>query len=246
MRFLIIILCLLSERFITHELQISRKHWLDRYSQLIKKYFPQQIINSSNLGLYLSVLLSLLFIAGLFALTTQSVTGFVFSAIFEFVVFYWCLGEHNLFFMNANTTMALAPKEYILAINQECIAIILWFFVFGPAGAILYRVTLYFSQIQDHEPRILNIRQIIDWLPSRITSIIFLIVGKFQPGMMHFIHHLRSKSIDNTTLLLSTAKDALDIKDLDKTPLPKLEELFTHSCLVVLFVIAIYMIGRLL
>lgn len=246
MRFLIIIFCLCSERFLTHHLQTKRKLWLEHYSQVLKKYFPQQIINFSTMGLYLSVLTSLLLVAAMFSWLEHSETGFVLAAIFNFVIFYLCLGEHNLFFMNANTNTALGPKDYILAINQECIAIILWFFILGPVGAILYRVTLYFAQIQDHEAKILTSKEILDWLPSRITSLVFLIVGQFQPGIQHFIKNVSHSEMDNQTLVLTTAKDAMASKDLDKTPLPKLEELFVHSCLVILFVLAIFMIGHLL
>lgn len=246
MRFLIIVFCLLSEKFIPHHLQKLRTTWLEHYSQLLKKHLPAKILDSSNISLYLAVVVSLVLIANLFSLGHYAGFNLIFKPIFDFLVFYLCLGEHNLFFMNANSKNFLKPQDYILAINQEFIAIILWFFIFGPAGALIYRVTIYFSEIQEHAIKIKDTKELIDWLPSRISAFLFLMVGHFQPGISSYLKNVITGPAENSNFLLGIAEDALSTKDLDKTPVAKLEELFTHSCLLLIFILAIYMIGRLL
>ena len=246
MRFLIIVLCLLSERFMTHHLQKLRETWLTHYAEFLKKHLPTAMLNSSNISVYLSITISSLIICGIFSLGSEIGLNFVLKTCFEFFVFYLCLGKHNLFFMNSNINHPLGPKEYILAINQDFIAIILWFFIFGPAGAILYRVTIEFTKLQEHEKRILDIKELLDWIPTRITSFIFLMVGQFQPGINFYLKNFMMPPVKNSVFLLNTAESALATKNLDNLTTPKLEELFSHSCLMLIFSLAIYMIGRLL
>jgi AmpE protein len=230
----------------THHLQKLRDNWLTNYAQFLKKHLPTSILNSSNLSIYISMLSSLILMAAFFSLTSETGLNLILQACFEFFVFYLCLGKHNLFFMNTNISQPIGAKEYILSINQDFIAIILWFFIFGPAGAILYRVTLEFSKIQEHEKTISQIKDVLDWVPTRLTSLIFLMVGQFEPGIRFYLKNFMLPPIQNSVFLLNTAEKALAAKNLDSLTAPKLEELFSHSCLMLIFTLAIYMIGRLL
>lgn len=244
MRFLIMIICLLSERYIPHTLQKTRRLWLERYIDFLRKIIPENIVNASRLTVYFVTLSSLLIVCGIMALFKHSTILFPISFAFEFIVFYICLGEHNLFYMNTNTNDNLSIKDYIYAINQEVMAIILWFFLLGPSGAILYRVTLEFAKINSYDRLTVSLCQLLDWLPTRISAMLFLLVGQFQPGFKIFIQQFNSKPENNHHFLVTIAEQALDESKLDNTQISKLENLFCHACLLLLFIMAIFMIGK--
>ena len=244
MRFLIIILCLLSDRYMIHHMQKIRKTWLDAYIEFIKNLSPQTLISAHPLGIYLLVVTSLSILSLILSATQSLGLLFVLYFAFEFIVFYLCLGEHNLFYFNTNQEDHLNKKDYIIAINQEIFAIIIWFILLGPLGAILYRVTLSFAKRPGVDNQIILFKDILDWLPTRITSCLFLLVGQFQPGFSEYIQHLLSKPEYNETLLVSMAEQALNCKTLDKVQISRLEGLYTHACLLLLFIIAIFMIGK--
>lgn len=244
MRFLIMIICLLSERYIPHTLQKTRKLWLEQYIDFLRKIIPENIVNASRLTIYFSTLFSLLIVCGLMGFLKNSTILFPINFVFEFVVFYLCLGEHNLFFMNTNSNEHLSIKDYIYAINQEVMAIILWFFLLGPSGAILYRVTLEFAKINSFDKLTVSLCQLLDWLPTRISAMLFLLVGQFHPGFKTYIKQFNSKPENNHQFLVTIAEQALHESTLDNIQISKLENLFCHACLLLLFMMAVFMIGK--
>lgn len=246
MRFLIIILCLLSDRYMIHHMQKIRKTWLEKYIEFIKNLTPPTLVSVYPFGIYLVVLSSLLILSFILSASKSIGILFILYFIFEFAVFYFCLGEHNLFYFNTNQEDRLNKKDYIIAMNQEIFAVILWFFLFGPVGAILYRVTLNFSKLPGVDKHIIQLKEILDWVPTRLTSLIFLLVGQFQPGFSEYIQHILSKPEYNDTLLISMAEHTLGCKSFDKVQVSRLEGLYTHACLLLLFILAIFMIGKVL
>jgi AmpE protein len=244
MRFLIIVVCLLSERFLIHNFHHYRQIWLNIYFDKIKRYVPPPVLFQKTITPYFVTLLSLIFFTLIVTLITKNGLLFILYFIFESIVFYFCLGEHNLFYTNTAQETKLNSKQYIQAINHEYFAVILWFFFFGPMGAILYRVTHYFSKLQPQESQISFILNILDWIPVRLSAFFFLLVGQFQPGFSHLIQKISSKPDYNHQLLNDCAKYALG-HDKEHDPIT-LETLFTHSCILLNFLLAILMIGKIL
>jgi AmpE protein len=247
MRFLIIVLSLLSEKYLTHQFQRLRKTVLEEYLSLLKKYLPESVMTShplSPFGIAISILVA-------FTILFQSIShhshglGHVFNFIFEFCIFYLCLGEHNLFYVNSNQKMILSSDEYIIAMNREVFAPIIWFFTFGSIGVIVYRVADFFSK-SSQNPNLLNLMQVLDWVPSRITSILFLMVGQFQPGFSELLKQLTKSPENNETILINSAKHAINLSSKKELNLIDLENLFMHSCILLNFILAVYVIGKIL
>jgi AmpE protein len=246
MRFLIIVACLLSDKFIPHQLQTLRKSWLGYFTNTIRKLTPPTVLNASPLNLYGIVLGSLILVCSSFYSLKSISILFMLNFLFELSVFYLCLGEHNLFYMNSNTSEHLSIPDYIYAINQEVVAVSLWFFIFGPVGALIYRVTLEFAKIQTFEKTIVQLCQILDWLPTRITALLFLMVGQFHPGFTSYIKLFCKKPGQNYQVLATMAEYALQEKTLDNIEVARLEGLYSHACLLLLFLMAVFMIGKII
>ena len=244
MRFLIIILCLLSEKYLTHQFFTFRKKWSDVYAQLIEKYVPAHVLNSSpwiKYGIYMG---SLTLLCIIFSLFGHQGLGLVINFFFELAVFYICLGEHNLFYINANEKKLLDDNQFILAMNQEFYAIILWFYILGPFGALFYRVTLYFNQQATPLPTLVKVKAFLDWLPVRLSALLFLLIGDFQPGFYELCKKFLQNPLENDQLLIQTARHALSVDEKENIDMMKLQNLFNHSCLILLFLLAIFVIGH--
>ncbi len=244
MRFLIIIFCLLSEKYLTHQFFTFRKKWSDVYAQLIEKHVPINILNANpwmRYSIYLGFLTLLCVIFGLFG---HHGIGLVINFFFELSVFYICLGEHNLFYVNANEKKLLDDNQFIIAMNQEFYAIILWFYILGPFGALFYRVTLYFNQQAHTLPLLVKIKAFLDWLPVRLSALLFLLIGDFQPGFTELCKKFLQNPLENNELLIQTARHALSVKEQENINMMKLQNLFNHSCLILLFLLAIFVIGH--
>lgn len=88
----------------------------------------------------------------------------------------------------------LTIEQGIVSSHRHVFAPLLWFVVFGPAGAVLYRLSLGMSQqwTVAGEPHGESERfgsfaqqafQAIDWLPARLTAVTFAIVGDFEDAI---------------------------------------------------------------
>lgn len=87
----------------------------------------------------------------------------------------------------------LAIEQALVASHRHVFAPLLWFFLLGPAGALLYRLSLFFHQRwgtrSDEEfSRFGEFSRrafaLIDWLPLRVSASAFAIVGDFEDAIL--------------------------------------------------------------
>jgi AmpE protein len=96
-------------------------------------------------------------------------------------------------------------------------AVILWFAVFGAAGAILYvlvremnsKLSSDNEQVANQVKRLLSI---VDWVPVRITALGFLLVGHFSRAFPTWLGYLPDPAVQAKTLLLDVSKKAEEIE----------------------------------
>jgi AmpE protein len=246
MRFIIIILCLLSEKYMTHQFFTFRRKWSDLYGYAIDTYIPSKVLNASPIMRYAIYLGSLTLLCIILSMIGHQGLGLILNFIFELSVFYICLGEHNLFFVNANEKKLLSDNEFILAMNQEFYAVILWFFILGPFGALLYRVTVYFNQKKSPLMILVKLKAFLDWIPVRMSSLLLLLVGQFQPGFSVLVNNMNSNPLENDQLLIRIARLAMNAEKDEALEMMKLQNLFNHSCLLMIFILAIFVIGTII
>lgn len=100
-------------------------------------------------------------------------------------------------------------------------AVILWFAAFGAAGAILYVLVreLESKLSQQESPASVQIKRIlnlIDWIPVRITSFGFLVIGHFSRAFPTWLGYLPDPATSAKTVLLDVSKKAEEIEPDDK------------------------------
>jgi adenosylcobinamide-phosphate synthase len=100
--------------------------------------------------------------------------------------------------LNATEIARLAIEQGIVATHRHVFAPLLWFVVLGPAGAVLYRLSLCVMQCwgatapPDADKSVVaspfarfaqQAFQVLDWLPARLTAATFAIVGDFEDAI---------------------------------------------------------------
>ncbi|MEX3612169.1 MAG: CobD/CbiB family protein [Burkholderia sp.] len=107
----------------------------------------------------------------------------------------------------------------VVASHRHVFGVFFWFVLpFGPAGAVLYRITEYLSRswslpTDDRTEAFLNFAQraffVIDWIPSRLTALGFAIVGNFEDAIYAWRNHTRQWPDSNDGVLLASGSGAL-------------------------------------
>ena len=100
-------------------------------------------------------------------------------------------------------------------------AVIFWFVVLGAPGAIMYAVirSLFDDTLQNENSRLYNRSHVLadmlfwlNWLPARITSFGFLIIGNFSKSAGCFIKYALDFKTPNIKVVTSTALAAEQIE----------------------------------
>ncbi len=121
--------------------------------------------------------------------------------------------------------------EYsVLCAHRHVFGVLFWFsllaaFGFGPAGAVLYRLSEFVARYWQHtskahyQPVSEALKQtagdvwtVIDWVPSRITALSFAVVGSFEDAIDCWRNYELRYAGDNDGLLLAATSGAVNIR----------------------------------
>lgn len=120
--------------------------------------------------------------------------------------------------------------EYsVLSAHRHVFGVLAWFsvlaaFGFGPAGAVLYRLSEFVARYWQHKSKTHHqpvseaLQQtatdawaIIDWIPARITAISFAVVGSFEDAIDGWRNYEPRSEWDNDGVLLAATAGAVNI-----------------------------------
>ena len=121
--------------------------------------------------------------------------------------------------------------EYsVLAAHRHVFGVLGWFsvlaaFGFGPAGAVLYRMSEFAwrhwhhaDRSTDHpiSPALLSVASrswaFIDWLPSRVTALGFAVVGSFEEAIDCWRNYAQRFPNDNDGVILAATSGAVNVR----------------------------------
>lgn len=215
MSLIAIIVGLLLERYYEGVQAIKHHGWFDKYGLWLAGLFKDKPILDGSPGLII-VLAPVVLIVGFVqdALNRESsVLGFLFAV----VVLIYCLGPENLRsqvtgYINSRNnddaegvrTLAgrisgqappdelqemdrLVVASILTQVNDRILTVVFWFFVLGPVGAVIYRLTHLLVRDAARDGGLgegitdaaLRLRGILDWLPARVTAWGYALMGDF-------------------------------------------------------------------
>ncbi|MDP3620929.1 MAG: CobD/CbiB family protein [Polynucleobacter sp.] len=115
--------------------------------------------------------------------------------------------------------ISLALEKAIIGAHRHVLGVLFWFLVpIGPAGVVLYRfadtASQRWTQMGDFHlsQAARHFFYILDWIPSRITAVVFAIVGNFE-GAMYAWRYLTQKWSDSlSAVILAAGSGALGVR----------------------------------
>jgi adenosylcobinamide-phosphate synthase len=123
--------------------------------------------------------------------------------------------------LSSNEIARLAIEEALIASHRHVFAPLFWFTLFGPAGALLYRLARHFSDAWSRGDRrdfgdfgIFAGRAfaVLDWPPVRLTAASFAVVGDFEDAVYCWRSQADRWSDKASGILLATGAGALGVR----------------------------------
>lgn len=242
MKFIVIVLCLLSERYLVHALSLNRFSWFKDYSdRLLKQTDNTSFLSSAWLKLLTLVLPIVLLTWLVLCLLGNVLFGFI-GLFLNVGIFYYCLGPKNPFYPSTDKKgkKQADAADYFAEVNGQLFAVIFWYIFTGPLGIIVYRLVSLSQSLKAVAGQARTLTDILDWLPARLTALLYMLVGNFQRGLVHLMSQLLSPPVKNNQLLESCGLASAANKDGEEVPVPMAEQLVEHAVIVLLVFLALF------
>lgn len=218
MIFFSILVAVAADRFMQQFHELRQFNWLQAYVDWMSDVLSVQRLPQwvGSTVLIAPLLLAVWFLQGIFA---NGLWG-LFDFAFNVVVLFFCLGPKDLDRQvddyldslnmndqsmqthaamqltenNPSDDMMLQVKLVVEAIftraNRALFAVLFWFVVLGPMGAVIYRsidllkdVPLKSSDSRFFSAQYNLLLAILEWLPARITVAAFMLSGNFEAAL---------------------------------------------------------------
>lgn len=244
MKLMVIVLCLFSERFLIHTFSFQRFSWFNNYVFFIKKISGNNSSFNNPWMTLAAIVLPVIALTSLVYLMFHSIFfGFV-GLILSTAIFFYCLGPQNAFYPPSDTgTNGNDPeqiKNYLSLVNSQLFAVVFWYIVAGPIVVLTYRLISLCKIIDGVSEQSTQISDALEWIPARITALLFLIVGNFQRGYTIFTQYFFAKPDVNDKMLGECGLQAVRVDESDEIPMPSAEAMVEQAAVVLLVFIALF------
>ena len=135
--------------------------------------------------------------------------------------------------------------------NERIFAVIFWFAIFGPAGALLYRLTTHLSKqdgLNDSLAAVAILFQaVLTWVPARMLALGYALTGHFDGALQAYRNrpYESDLALDNYDVLVNTGMGALrDQEATDEiSSIISARDLVMRSILIWIAVLALLTLG---
>jgi len=244
MTFITLLLALFAERFLLDQSEWRQAHWFRSYFRWISEQGFGAWVSAQYWGVLALLALPLMLTGWIQFALADWLWGLP-SLLFSLLLLLYCLGPEDLdnqvtnyleaeekgdqvqaqalleCFSDSESALTKAGRvrqatDAVLVRAQERIfAVVLWFFLLGPLGALLYRLAWYLRGLaqQDEEGR--DFRQgaerllaILDWLPAHLAVFSYALAGDFDgalQGRRNWLDNSNEQQADEVKGLLVAA-----------------------------------------
>lgn len=215
MEFIAILIAFAVERWTAFGRHIRTFQLLEKYIALFK-----DISAESFLGLAFIIVPVLIVLLIIYLIFLHIIFG-ILAFIFGVAILLYCFGQFDLEshakigHLNFSNDQEQEIASIIFQANQNIFAVLFWFMLLGPVGAVLYRLTVLL--VQHHESETITqaaekFLKVLDWIPVRIETLSYALVSHFIAVLKCWIMHVL-KPLDQNDLMLSECGfAALEIK----------------------------------
>lgn len=243
MKLLVILLCLLSERFLIHSASYQRFSWFEHYYLSIKNIMDKYNLPANTALMLALIVVPPIVVVSLIYLLLDSILFGLFGFIINIVLFFYCLGPQNPFYpLDAPSDSSNEERvgAYLAAVNNQLFSVIFWYVIGGPIAALVFRLISLSQNIPQVELLAKDVTELLEWIPARLTVLLYLLVGNFQAGSKRFMHFFLAKPALNLQMLSECGLLAVRYNGLEEVPMPIAEKLVEHATIVLLVLIALF------
>lgn len=241
MKLLVIVLCLLSERFLIHSISLQRFSWFGAYYQTIKKLMDKNNANGNPWLIFAAVVLPVVVLSFLIYFLFHGMIFGIIGLTLNILIFLYCLGPANPFYpIYSDDASEDDVGHYLAQVNTQLFAAIFWYILAGPVVLIAYRVITLARNINEVSPQANELTNILEWLPARLTALLYMLVGNFQRGLTHFTKLFIAKPEFNQQMLSECGLLSVRANDSDSALIGEAESLVEHATLILLVFIAVF------
>jgi AmpE protein len=259
MNFIIILIAMLTRRYVDLGRSVKRYAWVQKYAE-----FCQQILAAIHVPYVIIIVLLLpilLIIAFLQHALAHDIFYLLYFVLSIFILWYclWPISLQEQFSQKVTENMTTdnlheLSRQLLYQANNQIFAVLFWFIVLGPWGCLMYRLVSQLTylnmpsktssqRLAENGQVILNI---LDWIPARLTGFCYVLVGDFSKGFSAWLHYFNSGLHANQDLLVATGYNALHIDEVgpsDVEAVRKILRLIERSIIVWLGVLLIFTLG---
>jgi AmpE protein len=143
MKLFVIVLCLLSERYLIHSVSYQRFFWFEHYYlSIINIMDKYRVPNNASLMLALIVVPPMAVASFLYLLLDSILFGLL-GFFINLALFFYCLGPQNPFYPldgSVNYFDKLRVGTYLAKVNNQLFSVVFWYIVGGPIAALIFRL----------------------------------------------------------------------------------------------------------
>lgn len=243
MKLFVIVLCLLSERFLIHAISYQRFSWFDKYYSYIKNLCDtKQYVTQSPYFLLVVVGPLALVVLALYLILHPVLFGLL-GLLANIAIFYYCIGPQNPFYPITETDADAGfsdPSGLFLAkVNRQLFCTIFWYALAGPVAVLVYRLITLSESMSETKQTATQLSNILEWIPARLTVLLYLLVGNFQSGLKHLMPFLLAKPELNNHMLYECGLFSIRNTEEEPVSMPIAETLVEHATIVLLVLIAL-------
>ncbi|CAM2910457.1 regulatory signaling modulator protein AmpE [Legionella worsleiensis] len=245
MKLLVVVLCLLSERFLIHSISYQRFSWFGDYFLLITNALEKRFKNTNPWIHLAAVVLPLVLLTALIYFLFQNLFFGFTGLLLSIAIFFYCLGPQNPFYPCSESDSKVGHSEFIgdyfARVNGQLFTVIFWYILAGPVAILSYRLIALCKNNDEVSQQAKQLSHILEWLPARITALLYLLVGNFQRSITTFLQYAVNITPDSSYLLLSECGlQAVKLNESDEVPIPNAEALVEHAAIVMVVFLALF------
>lgn len=243
MKLLVILLCLLSERFLIHSISYQRFYWFFDYCQKIKMGTNKHGFFTNPWVLLALIIVPIVLLVAIFYLLLHHLVFGLIGFLLSIIIFFYCLGPQNVFYpivqSDTRTNQELVG-DYFILVNRQLFSLVFWYIIAGPIGALVYRLITLCHDVNDVSEQANEVTDLLEWIPARLAVLLFLLVGNFQRGFSSFTSYFLAKPDMNNDMLRVCGFLAVRTNEEEEIPMSFAESLVEHAIIVMLVFIALF------
>ena len=142
-------------------------------------------------------------------------------------------------------------RAILYAANERIFAVIFWFVIIGPAGALLYRLTSHLSKQDDLNDSLAAVailfQAVLTWFPARMLAVGYALTGHFDGALQAYRNrpYESDLALENYDVLVNTGMGALRDHEADDeiSGIQSARDLVTRSILIWIAVLSLLTLG---